>query len=296
VQIHPPGAKFAPNGLPLARLPYKNDDGGPGYGKDSYLVFTAPADADYLVRLRDVRGFGGDEYAYRLAIRAPRPDFRLTMSPLNPNVPRGGTIPVAVTAFRMDGFDGPIALTAVNLPAGLSATENVIPAGHESATLLLSAEASAKLAGAAAFEIVGQSSVGSRKASPEESSKLIALAPAADVVMTAETKVIELEPGETAEVVVRVDRRNGFLGRVPVQVRDLPNLVRVTDSGLNGVLVNEDETRRPFKLWALPNAAPLERYIYVAGVVETRSPQQNAIAAPERILVRVKPRKEVAAR
>ena len=35
VQIHPPGTKLSPNGLPVAHLYYRNDDGGPGYGRDS---------------------------------------------------------------------------------------------------------------------------------------------------------------------------------------------------------------------------------------------------------------------
>src|SRR5713101_389926 len=46
VQIHPPGAKFTPNGLPLVRLYCQNDDGGPGFGKDSVVHFIAPSDAD----------------------------------------------------------------------------------------------------------------------------------------------------------------------------------------------------------------------------------------------------------
>lgn len=300
VQIHPPGARFAPNGLPLVRLTYRNDDGGPGFGKDSYLTFTAPADGDYLVRLRDVRGFGGDDYAYRLTIREPRPDFRLSVAPRNPNVPRGGTIPITVTAFRMDGFDGPITLSLANLPAGVIATTNAIPAGHESATLLLTASADAKLARPAPLEVIGKASAGGReiahRANPEDANKLIALAPPPDVMMQTVTKVVEMEPGETVEVSVSAKRQNGFLGRIPVQVRDLPNFVRVTDSGLNGVLVNEDETLRPFKLWALPNAQPIERYIYLSGAVETRSPQQNAFAAVEPVLVRVKPKKTVASR
>jgi hypothetical protein len=300
VQVHPPGARFAPNGLPLVRLNYRNDDGGPGYGKDSYLTFTASADGDYLVRLRDVRGFGGDDYAYRLTIREPRPDFRLSVAPRNPNVPRGGTIPITVTAFRIDGYDGPIALSIANLPPGVTATTNTIPAGHDSATLLLTAAPGAKLDRPAPLEVIGKASAGGRelahRANPEDATKLIALAPQADIAMQAVTKVVELEPGETVEVTVAARRQNGFVGRIPVQVRDLPNLVRVTDSGLNGVLVNEDETLRPFRLWALPNAQPIERYIYLSGSVETRSPQQNSIAATEPVLVRVKPKKSVASR
>src|SRR5262249_51361282 len=36
VEFHPPGSTFPPNGLPTFTLNYRNDDGGPGYGKDSF--------------------------------------------------------------------------------------------------------------------------------------------------------------------------------------------------------------------------------------------------------------------
>jgi len=55
VALHPPGAQFAPNGLPVVTLYYRNDDGGPGFGKDSRLVFDAPADGEYQVRVVDSR-------------------------------------------------------------------------------------------------------------------------------------------------------------------------------------------------------------------------------------------------
>src|SRR5437879_13917834 len=87
VQFFPAGAQFASNGLPVVHLPYRNDDGGPGYGKDSKLRFTAPADGDYMVKLRDVRGLAGEDYAYRLTLHAPMPDFQLTVAPKNPNIP-----------------------------------------------------------------------------------------------------------------------------------------------------------------------------------------------------------------
>src|SRR5262249_23039399 len=35
VAIHPPGTKFPSNGYPVINLFYRNDDGGPGYGRDS---------------------------------------------------------------------------------------------------------------------------------------------------------------------------------------------------------------------------------------------------------------------
>jgi hypothetical protein len=299
VQMHPAGAKFSPNGLPLVRLYYRNDDGGPGYGKDSFLEFTAPADGEYIARLRDVRGLGGESYAYRLSLREPRPDFRLSLSPRNPNVPAGGTVPVTVTALRTEGFEGPIEVSLQGLPAGLKATTNTIAPGLDSATILLSAGPNAQLKDAVPFEAIGRAQINgaavTRRANPEDRTKLIALMPQADAVLFSETKVVELEPGQTAEVTVRARRNNGFAGRIPVTVTDLPVRVRVTDSGLNGVLIHEDDDSTTFRLWALPNAAPVEGYIYLSARIETRSPQPSAYAAAEPILVRVKPGKQISA-
>lgn len=296
VQLHPAGSQFTPNGLPLARFYYRNDDGGPGYGKDSYVDFVAPADGDYYVRLRDVRGMSGPQFAYRLHIREPRPNFKLAVNPRNPNVPAGGTIPLTVTALRLDGYEGPIEVSlSGDLPAGFKATRNTIAPGQIDATILLSADADTKAGEAVRFEVTGRATINgktvTRTANPEDGLKLISLMSKPDIVMHAVSKVVEIEAGQTAEVLVKVSRQNGFAGRVPVEVRDLPLRVRVTDSGLNGVLLNEDESERSFRLWALPNAKPVEGYIYVSGRVETRSGQQNSYAATEPILVRVKPAK-----
>jgi hypothetical protein len=289
VQVHPPGAKFTPNGLPLVRLYYQNDDGGPGFGKDSVVHFTAPADGDYVAAVKDVRGVGGENFAYRLTIREPRPDFRLSVNPRNPNVPVGGTIPLTVTAFRMDGFDGPINVTVENLPAGLSATGGIIAPGQVSTTLLLSAVQEAKVQSAVPLKVLGRAQDLTHVANPDDTLKLIALMPKADVRMTAQTKVVELEAGKTAELAVAIERQNGFGGRVPVAVMHLPPRVKLVDIGLNGVLINETENRRTFTIEALPNAEPMEQLIYVGGMVETRSGLPSTYAAPEAILLKVKP-------
>jgi hypothetical protein len=290
VQIAAPGAKFTPNGLPLVHLYFQNDDGGPGYGKDSLLHFTAPADGDYQVRIKDVREVAGENLAYRLTIREPRPDFRLTVTPRNPNVPAGGSIPVTVTAFRMDGFDAPVDVTIENLPAGLSATHGVIARGQVSTTLLLSATPDAKLAAAVPLHAVGRSQSLAHVASPDDRLKLISLMPRPDVLMTAQTREVDIEPGKTAEISVAIERQNGFGGRVPVAVMNLPPRVKLVDIGLNGVLINETESRRSFTIEALPNAEPVEQLIYVGAAVETRSALPSTYAAPQAILLKVKPR------
>ncbi|HEV2447895.1 MAG TPA: hypothetical protein VGS58_18325, partial [Candidatus Sulfopaludibacter sp.] len=289
VQIHPPGAKLSPNGLPVAHLYYRNDDGGPGYGKDSLVHFTAPADGEYIARIRDVQGLGGSDYAYRLSIRPPRPDFRLSVSPRNPNVPVGGCIPVNVTATRLDGFDDPIEVSLADLPAGVHATHGTIGRGQVFATVLLSADEGAKLSDAAPLKVVGTAGTLRHWANPDDHLKLIALMPGPDITMTAETREVTLAPGQTAEIMVSVARQGDFRGRVPVQVRNLPPRVRVLDVGLNGVLITEDQSRRSFTVEALPTAEPVEQLIYVAGEIETRSGQQSAYAAPQAIRLRVVP-------
>ncbi len=288
VQIYPPGTKLSPNGWPVAHLYYRNEDGGPGYGKDSLLHFTAPADGEYMLAIRDVQGLGGDWFPYRLTIRRPHPDYRLSVSPRNPNVPVGGAVPITVTAFRTDGFEGPIDVRLEDLPPGLHAAPAVIGKGQISATLALTADAAAKLPGAVPLRVNGKAAVGAQSANPEDSLKLIALMPRPDLVMTAETKEVTIAPGGTAQITVSIAREGDFRGRVPVEVRNLPPRVRVLDVGLNGVLIGETESRRSFTLEALPSAEPVDQLIYVAGAVETRSGQQASYASPEPIRLHVK--------
>ncbi|MDQ6666043.1 MAG: hypothetical protein M3Z23_16815, partial [Acidobacteriota bacterium] len=284
IEIAPPGKQFPPNGLPVVHLMYRNDDGGPGYGKDSRLHFTAPADGDYIMRLRDVRGLKGDEYSYRLTVREPVPGYRLSVNPRNPNVPVGGRIPLTVTAMRLDDHDAPIHVSIQNLPAGFHATDGVIEPGQVSATLLLSADANATLAQAAPLIVTDGKD---RQASPDDKLKLISLMPRPDIQMAAITQEVVLRPGGKAQVEVAIQRNNDFAGRVPVDVRDLPKGVRVIDVGLNGVLINENEDKRSFTLEAEPDAPPADQPIAVSGVIETRAAgQQNAYAA-EPIKLRV---------
>ena len=195
---------------------------------------------------------------------------------------------MTVTAFRMDGFDGPIAVSLRDLPPGLHATQGTIAPGQVSTTLVLSADAGAKMSAAAPLKITGEATGLVHTANPEDHLKLIALMPRADIAVTAETKEVTIEAGGTAQITVSISRQEGFQGRVPIEVRNLPPRVRVLDVGLNGVLITEDESRRSFTLEALPMAEPGDQLIYISGAVETRSPQASSYASPEAIRLHVK--------
>src|SRR5439155_8861589 len=144
VAIHAPGTSFPPNGFPVVTVFYRNDDGGPGYGKDSRLFFDPPADGEYQVRIGDSRNKAGENYAYRLTIRPPRPSFTVKFDPTSPAVWKGGALPINVTAERLDGFEGAIEVRLEHLPTGFSAPATTIPAGETTTSSAVCADPSAK--------------------------------------------------------------------------------------------------------------------------------------------------------
>jgi hypothetical protein len=295
VQVHPPGRTFPPNGMPLFRLHYRNDDGGPLYGKDSRLLFTAPADGEYVARIADVRGEAGPRHAYRLTLRDARPDFRLSLSPEHPGVPAGAAVPVEVTADRLEGFEGPIEVRLENLPPGLAATAATIEAGETSATLLLSAAPDAVTAppGRGAIRLVGRAAIGGGEATrvvePAGGQAVATVLPPADLTLTSPLQQVAITPGQEQYLEVAITRRNGFAGRVPVEARNLPFGVRVLDVGLNGVLITEAETTRRFVIICEPWVKPTQRLIYCTVRTETGSAAPTEIGVP--VTLNVLPRR-----
>ncbi|HKD37804.1 MAG TPA: pre-peptidase C-terminal domain-containing protein, partial [Pirellulales bacterium] len=132
VEPHPPGAKLPDSGLPIFPIYYSNDDDSERkLGRDSRLLFTAPADGSYLVRVIDVRGEGGDRYTYRLTIREPKPDFNVTLSGVGPAVNVGSGKRFRLSVDRLDYFDGDIRVDITGVPPGfIVTTPIVIQAGH----------------------------------------------------------------------------------------------------------------------------------------------------------------------
>jgi hypothetical protein len=290
-EILEPGAQFPPNGLPVFQLTYRNDDGGPGYGADSRLDFTAPRDGEYLLHLKDVRGLQGPDFAYRLSIREPSPDFTLSATPENPNVPRGGRVPVEITANRTFGYQGPIEVKVQGLPKGITARPATIQPDQDSTLVIFEAAPDAPLTDAADFQILGSAKVDGRElirvADPSAPLRVASVMPPPDLVVAATPREIGLEPGQAITVTLRVNRENGFKGRVPCFVRNLPRGVRVVNLGLNGVLVTENQTTRTFTLLAEGWARAIEQPVYVVGTVESNSSTQHA--SPP-IVLKVRPK------
>jgi WD40 repeat protein len=282
VSLHPPGTKFPANGYPVFTLYYKNDDGGPGYGRDSRIVFDPPADGEYKVRIADARGMGGVNFGYRLTVREPRESFILRATKA-PAVSTGGAIPITITAERIDGFDGPIKVSVKNLPAGFHMPATTIEAGTYSTTVALYAEANARLADkSVTFE--GSTSATGMPFVFIGTLDLPKLIAPGDIVTTTAESAVSFVPGEQTKLTVMIERRNGFKGRVPLEVKGLPHGVRVLDIGLNGILVNENETTRTIVIYAEPWVQAAERPF----VVLARREGKNTEHAAKSVLLKVK--------
>ncbi len=257
VSIHPPGTTFPPNGFPVFTLFYRNDDGGPGYGRDSRLFFDPPADGEYRVRIRDAPGLGDPGYAYRLTVRPPRPSFNVRFNPTAPSIFKGSATSIAIAVDRLDGYDGPIAVRFDNVPAGLSVPPTVVEAHTFSTTVALFADAAAPIpTKAPPLKLVGEALIDGQKQVKEVQGETPKLLDPGDLVTVTDESEVTLRPGEQVKLTVRIERRNGFAGRVPVEVRGLPHGVHALDIGLNGILVNENETRRTIVIYAEPWVQP----------------------------------------
>jgi hypothetical protein len=283
VELHPAGAQFPPNGMPIFRFNMRNDDGGPGYGKDSRVTITAPADGTYIAKVADVRGLGGDDYGYRFTIRDPQPDFLITASPTNPNIADGSSVAVEVTALRTEGFEGPIDLQFEGLPENITGTHGTIPANESSVTLILSHKAGTQLAGDfARYRITGQARIGNdtafRVANGGDYLKVIALMSKPDIQVTVKTPKIQMTPGGETKITLAVERHNGFKGRVLFRLNDLPFGVRPVNVGLNGIMIAENETERTFTLDSRPWVKPVTKPIYAVGIVEALVPTEHPSA------------------
>jgi WD40 repeat protein len=285
VAVHPAGSTFPPNGLPVVTLNYRNDDGGPGYGKDSCLFFDPPADGTYRVRIGDARGQAGPTYAYRLTVRPPRPDFSIRFNPTAPSVWKGGAVPISVTATRIDGFDGRIDLALENLPPGFSAPPTHIGRDDTTTAFSLWADADAKATTTgSAPKLVARATIDGKSVVREATGQLPKTAEPGDLVTTTGQSEITVKPGSEVRLQVKVERRNGFTGRVPLDVRGLPHGVRVLDIGLNGILIIPGETTRTIVIYCEPSVQELEHPF----VVLSRREGMNTEHAAKSVLLKVR--------
>lgn len=308
VQPYPPGTELVPNGLPVFTLYHENDDESHReLGADSRVYFTAPADGDYVIRLRDVRGLQGEEFKYTLNVRPRTPGFKVTLTDLNPNVNKGSGKEFRVKLQRMDDFEGPVTVDITGVPAGFSVTTPImIEAGQVEALGMIWAAADAQAPAPEAAkatvvmataevrpgEFVTQpvDNLGEIKLE-EKRSILVKIVPAeggAQPVNPGGDAPLEfvIEPGQTIMLKVVADRGE-YKGLVKFgnedSGRNLPHGVIVDNIGLNGLMMLEDQNEREFFLTASKWVPEQKRLFHL-------TTQEDGRQTTLPVLLHVKPR------
>jgi hypothetical protein len=309
VEQWPPGTTFVPNGLPIFNLNYENDDDSRReIGSDSRLRFVAPKDGEYLVRLTDVRGFGGDEFKYQFTLRESNPDFEIEFKGEKNTFANSGR-EFRLIAKRKDGFEGAIRVDVENLPAGYHITTPlVIEENHvEVVGAIYSLEKSESItkeqAEAVAFrataDIAGQEVArifhGFTELKMETEVPKINMyvvpsdsAEVPEEVNFAQPLVLEIRPGESIQAHV-VAKRNRHDGRISLGQegagRNLPHGIYVDDIGLNGLMITKGNVRQRFFIKAESFVQPQTRTFHL------KANDVNNLVTPP-VILRVLPPRE----
>lgn len=280
-----PGQTPSPNGLPTFPIYFENDDDSRReLGSDSRLTFVAPADGNYILRIRDSRGFGGNEHQYELTMRPARPRFEVVLDGGDLTIPVGRGREFGVTAKRFDDFEGPIDIEINGLPEGFVVTKPLtIEAGQNKATATIYAQANAMLPEEPKpleLGLKASAAIGGAKQEIEVAGKLklklaggdakpevaIFVEPLSGSSPTSDEFEIVVAPGTTTSAKLRIERyENGG----PISFgnddsgRNLPHGVIIDNIGLNGLLIPEGQTEREFFITVAPWVEPQIRYFHL---------------------------------
>jgi len=207
---------------------------------DPRMDFKFPTAGDYVLRIRDVQGNGGDDHAYRLSIAPPRPDFALRVMPDAVRVGQGETILIPVTAVRKDWFGGEIIITVQNLPPGWLASGAVIFAGQNETRLTLTAPRDAATNFFAAPVIVGKAKIGEaevvRNAEPTEDvtqafsyhhlvpakEYAVTVSEAPSFTLSVNQTSLSLSPEGEVQIPVKAFRKAGLKGEITLALNAPP--------------------------------------------------------------------------
>lgn len=129
---------------------------------DSWLMARLPADGQYFIHVGDTARQGGEEYAYRLRLSPPQPDFELRATPSSARIRTNSTTAITVFAQRKDGFTGSIKLELKDPPPGFSAVPVKVAAGQNNAALTLKGPAT-RGKQPVSLTIVGSAKVGEKE-------------------------------------------------------------------------------------------------------------------------------------
>lgn len=201
---------------------------------DAGLLFNVPTDGTYTLVVSDQSGRTGNRAAlYHLSVSPPPKDFVLTTVP-RLNVPLGGTAELLVKLERRGGFKDDIHLAITGLPDGVSVPEKLVFEAQKAELKIVFTGLDSAPASAKAITITGTAGTFKRSATAPIPGSLANLDPDAErtksIVVTTtlapRLRVVAVEAdggrkvhrGSTHPAEVTVERLEGFVGEVSLQM------------------------------------------------------------------------------
>jgi hypothetical protein len=132
-----------------------NNDDAAGM-PDSTVRVKIPADGEFVVKVADMLGRGGERFVYRVEITEVHPSVVLSIPDTarydyetrkSLAVPRGNRFAVLVNTTR-DAFNGDLRVAFEGLPAGITARSDTVPGSLSAVPVVFEAAADAPIAGA----------------------------------------------------------------------------------------------------------------------------------------------------
>lgn len=283
----PRGAEPLANGLPVFDIVYENDDDPRRmHGKNSRLLFTAPEDGLYSVRVTDTRGEGGPDYGYQLKIRAAEPGFQPSVEKVTKPLHPGSGREFNVRVDRIDGYEGPVTFDLNGLPERLVSNFPItIEAGQRYATGVIWADenesgwdppfepklvASATINGTLVERDAG--TVGPIRFDTTAAQVVPAITSVDATGTGNENWTLRVRRGETVSARVSIKRNGKFKGEVSFgkefSGRNASQGVYVDNIGLNGLLILADQSEREFFVTADPTTEPGKRSFFLTANVD----------------------------
>lgn len=262
-----------------------NDD---VFGKDSRLDWTAPADGDYSLDIRDLTGHGGPTYFYNLTVKPLRPDFRMKCDTDRAMLAPGNRTAWFVILERKYGFAGEVKVQVNGLPAGISASALTIPPEMSQGVLLISAARDAKV-DMARVQVVGTAPLPGADGKPVETARTatpvtevylpgggrglyevdtqaVSITDPNDLEVILPKSDITIAPGQTLKIDVEIKRRADYTKAVTLDLRinhlggvftnPLPPGITVDD----GATIPEGQSKGQITLKAAADAKPIANW------------------------------------